>query len=141
MPLRLSRLIRSIASATDPRGVLDALQKRAEPLNVLTIGTLDNHSNAFFHDSVPVKYRQDYLTSLRQHGEGPMSRYAKIEPLPFTFTEARQKLKPIGRDNWAFDLLNDYEIRDGYIVPHGNWAVLFWSERVLRNVSHETRLA
>jgi len=69
-----------------------------------------------------------------------MSRFAKTEPLPFTFSEARQKLQPTGRDNWAFDLLNDYGMRDGLLVPHGNWAVLFWSERVLRDVSHETRL-
>ena len=90
MTLRLSQSIRSIARASEPREVLDALQKQVGPLNVMTIGTLDNHSNAFFHDSVPVKYRQDYLASLPQQGEGPMSRYAKTEPPPFTFTEARQ---------------------------------------------------
>ena len=58
MTLRLSESIRSIARATEPREVLDALQKQAGPLNVMAIGTLDNHSNAFFHGSVPVKYRR-----------------------------------------------------------------------------------
>jgi len=40
-------------AAIEPRHVLDALQKRAGPFN----------SNTFFHDSVPVTYRQDYLAS------------------------------------------------------------------------------
>jgi len=80
MPLTQS--ISSIGRAIEPRDVLDAVQKRSDPFN----------SNAYFHDSVLVKYRQDYLASLPRRGEGPMSRYAKTGPLPFTFTGARLEI-------------------------------------------------
>ena len=132
-------MIESIAAAASPYGVLDALQGRLG-LNALAIRPLDDHSRACFHGSAPPGYSRQYLSALQQFGEGPMLRYAKTGPLPFTFTEARRKLQPAGRDNWTFDLLNDHGMRDGVVVPQGDFAMVFWSERIL-SVSEETRMS
>jgi len=145
MPARLPQLVRAIAIAANPHDVLDDLQKRAGPLNVHSAWSrsLDHYDarDIVYHNSVPVKFRQDYQAEIQKHGLSPTTRLALTEPLSFTFTEARRKLRPAGHDQWIFNLLQDHGMRDGLAVPRGNWVVLYWSPRVLNGLGHETRMA
>jgi len=145
MPRRLPRLVHNIAGAAEPHAVLDALQKSAGPLNVFSAWPMDfDHENSdpgniLYGDSVSVKFREEYGTSVRRFGLNPVTRYTLTSPPPFTLTEARRKLQPVGRDQWVFPLLNDYGMRDGFVVPHGRWVVVYWSEHALE-LSPEHRM-
>jgi len=140
---RLPQLVQNIAGATEPHAVLDALQKSAGSLNVFSAWPIDSdHDNpdpCFYHDNVSVEFRGEYRTSVRRFGLDPLTRYTMTTPQPFTLTEARRKLQPVGRDRWLFHLFNDYGIRDGFVVPHGRWVVVYWSEHAL-TLSPEHRM-
>jgi len=137
VPDRIPLLIRSIAEADTPSRVLDALHN-AGPLNVLDSYPLFNPQEPpepgktiLYHRSTPLRFRSQHQALSRDIGLSRLTRYTLNNPPPFTITEARRKLQPVGSDQWVFDLLNDYGIRDGFVVPYGGWAVVYWSERVL----------
>jgi len=139
----LPQLVHNIAGATEPHAVLDALQKSAGSLDVFSAWPMDfDHENSdpcFYHGSVSVKFREEYRTSVRRFGLDPLTRYTLTSPPPFTLTEARRKLQPVGRDRWLFLLFNDCGIRDGFVVPHGRWVMVYWSEHALK-LSPEHRM-
>ena len=81
-----------------------------------------------------MKFQQEHQAAIQRFGLSAMARFAMINPLPFTFSEARQRLQPRGGDHWIFDLLQDYGIRDGLYCAHGPWMMVYWSERALNGI-------
>src|SRR5215475_11192412 len=112
MPARLPQLVRALTTATNPHDVLDNLQNRTGPLNVHSAWSRSfDHYEArdiVYHNSVPEKFRLDYQAEIQKNGLSPTTRLALTEPLSFTITEARQKLRPAGYDQWIFNLLQDH---------------------------------
>ena len=148
MPHRLPRLIHSIAEANTPRQVAHVLNERAAPLWLSAIWSKndnEHYEKPVWGESVPRKYIEDFR-EVQRIGHSPLGNFARrmrANPRPFTYSEARRSLNPTGRDGLLFDLLQDYGIRDGYVVPHGRWSVSFASEHVLNDdrLNREVRIA
>jgi DNA-binding CsgD family transcriptional regulator len=66
---------------------------------------------------------------------------ARTSLAPFTWTESRQMLEPIGIDRWPYDLALKYGMRDGFTCPVGRrWILAFWSPKLLgRHCNWENR--
>src|SRR5215475_7862241 len=84
----LSQLVHDIAGATEPHAVLDALQKSEGSLDVFSAWPMDfDHDNpdprnVLYHDSVSVKFREEYRTSVTRFGLDPVTRYSMTRPPP-----------------------------------------------------------
>jgi len=135
------QVVRDLAAATSSDQVLNisALQNGVgASLNVLAAWqlSLDGQatSTTLYHESIPLKFQQEHQAAIQRFGLSAMARFAMINPLPFTFSEARQRLQPRGGDHWIFDLLQDYNIRDGLYCAHGPWMMVYWSERALNGI-------
>ena len=142
----IPQLIRSVIAATEPLEVLNALDTRAGPLNAGWTGTIDPFQDdaggwrdLVYHDSVPVKFRQEYRSALKQFGMSVVTRFLLTNPLPFTFSESRQRLKPRGRDKWWYELLQDHGLRDGFVVLQNHRMVAYWSDRDIKALDRQTR--
>ena len=147
MPTRLPNIIRAIDAATDLNGVLNALHEAVAPaINLCAIwstGSADEvitFRDVLYHHSIPASFRRDAARSrMVQHGLIPMTQLALSDPLPFTFSEARQLIQPRGA-NPVFDVLQDHGMQDGLYCRHGNWMVLFWVDKKNSSLSRETRM-
>ena len=123
MPQRLRpQVVRDLAAATNSDQVLSALQNgMGASLNVLAAWQLSldgqGASTTLYHESIPVKFHQEHQAAIQRFGLSAMARLAMINPLPFTFSEARQMLQPSGGDHWVFDLLLDFASEMDSIAP------------------------
>ena len=138
MPRHLPGPIRATGTATDPHDVLNALLNAVAPaLNLCAVWPMGSaeeiisFKDVLYHQNIPVAFRNAAQIRMAQHGLSPMAQWALLEPLPFTFSEAKQLIQPTGGDHWVFDFMRDHGMRDGLYCPHGNWMVLFWADRVL----------
>ena len=147
----LPQLIRRIAEANTPRQVAYALNERVGRVGPLRLSSIwstnanEHYVKPLYAESVPRKLIEDFR-EVQRIGRSPLGDYARAmraNPKAFTYGEARRALSPTGRDGLAFELLQDYGIRDGYIIPHGPWAICFESERVLDDdrLNREVRMA
>ncbi len=60
---------------------------------------------------------------------------ARMSLAPYTWTESRRMIEPIGVDRWATDLALKYGMRDGLTCPvGGRWVLAYWSRKVLSDV-------
>jgi DNA-binding CsgD family transcriptional regulator len=60
---------------------------------------------------------------------------ARMSMAPYTWTEGRRMIEPIGTDRWAWDLAMKYGMRDGFTCPvGGRWVMVYWSRKVLTEV-------
>jgi LuxR family quorum sensing-dependent transcriptional regulator len=90
--------------------------------------------SAFLHKSVPEGWWEEYDTLSRGKFR-PMLFLAATSMAPYTWTEVRRMLQPIGVDKWVYDLALKHGIRDGLHCPvGGRWVVAFWSRRELSNI-------
>src|SRR5215469_10375534 len=133
------QVVRDLAAATSSDQVLSALQNGVgASLNVLAAWqlSLDGQatSTTLYHESIPLKFQQEHQAAIQRFGLSAMAQTAMINPLPFTFSAARQRLQPRGGDHWIFDLLQDYNLRDGLYCAHGPWMMVYWSERALNGI-------
>jgi DNA-binding CsgD family transcriptional regulator len=85
----------------------------------------------FIHNDAPEGWWQEYETLARGRFR-PLLFLARSSLAPYTWTEVRRMLNPIGTDQTVYELALKYGMRDGLTCPvGGRWAVVFWSPKVL----------
>ena len=92
-----------------------------------------------YGQSVPPQFQREYRTAVLQFGLSPNARLAITDPLPFTFQETQQRQHQNRAGKVFQELLQDYNMRDGFVAPHGHSLVVFWSEQRL-SLEREARL-
>ena len=133
-----------------PASVLDHLHKtlfQELQLCVLAAGrfplkwgdwaTIEKGKSVFVHRSVPRGWWDEYAVMARRDPD-PGLIMARMSLAPFTWTESRHMLEPLGVDRWSHELALKYGMRDGFTCPVGSrWVVSFWSRRVLSGILSE----
>jgi DNA-binding CsgD family transcriptional regulator len=142
----LKNVVLPFIKATDVEQVLETLETAVSP--VMNVHAVIRDASRkipyqFYHPGTPSNFRADVTTLIARHGPSVMARYAALNPRPFTFTEARRRLQPTGKDRWMFDLCHDHGIRDGVYCSFWPWLVIYKSDHVLKGseVSEEVRTA
>lgn len=99
--------------------------------------TVEKGKSVFLHRSVPRGWWDEYTVMARRDPD-PGLIMARMSLAPFTWTESRQMLEPLGVDRWSHELALKHGMRDGFTCPVGSrWVVAFWSRRVLAGVFTE----
>ena len=99
--------------------------------------TVEKGKSVFIHRSVPRGWWDEYAVMARRDPD-PGLIMARMSLAPFTWTESRQMLEPLGVDRWSHELALKHGMRDGFTCPVGSrWVVVFWSRRVLTGVLTE----
>jgi LuxR family quorum sensing-dependent transcriptional regulator len=90
--------------------------------------------SAFLHESVPNGWWEEY-DALAPGRFRPLLFLASTCMASYTWTEVRRMMEPVGIDQWSYELMLKYGMRDGLSCPvGGRWVVAFWSRRDLSNV-------
>jgi DNA-binding CsgD family transcriptional regulator len=144
----------SVELAT-PNDVLDALQTAIRPflpMHVLAAARFPRKvgdwkamkvgETVFVHKDAPQGWWRDY-SEYSQQAYDPAIMMARMSMAPFTWTEGRRMIEPIGADRWAWDLAMKYGMRDGFTCPvGGRWVLAYWSRKVLTDIlTSEARAA
>jgi DNA-binding CsgD family transcriptional regulator len=148
---RLLDYTAEVGRLTTPAGVLDVLDQAIEKDNALMVLGAKRFGinmrreapklgqNVFIHKSVPQGWWDEYAV-LSQRAYAPVLTMAQHCLAPFTWTETLRLFAPIGIDRWAYELGLKYGIRDGLTCPvGGRWVVVYWSRKVLCNLSPQLR--
>jgi DNA-binding CsgD family transcriptional regulator len=99
--------------------------------------TVEKGKSVFIHRSVPRGWWDEYAVMARRDPD-PGLIMARMSLAPFTWTESRQMLEPLGVDRWSHELALKHGMRDGFTCPVGSrWVAVFWSRRVLTGVLTE----
>ncbi len=99
--------------------------------------SVEKGKSVFVHRSVPRGWWDEYAVMGRREPD-PGLIMARMSLAPFTWTESRQMLEPLGVDRWSHELALKHGMRDGFTCPVGSrWVVSFWSRRVLSGVLTE----
>lgn len=138
-----------------PNDVLDALNtatSQSHPLQVLSAArfplkvgdwtALKLGETVFLHKDVPRGWWQEY-SNHGQRAYDPGIMMARIGLAPYTWTESRRMIEPIGVDRWPMDLALKYGMRDGLTCPvGGRWVLAYCSRKVLSSdvLSAEARV-
>jgi LuxR family quorum sensing-dependent transcriptional regulator len=145
--VRLMNFATGVGAYDTPSAVLDALDdaiSHTHPLHVLGAGrfpyrvgdweSLKLGESVFLHKRAPRGWWHDYSTHGRQTYD-PGIMMARISLSPYTWTESRRMMEPIGVDRWAMNLALKHGMRDGLTCPvGGRWVLAFWSRKVLSQV-------
>jgi DNA-binding CsgD family transcriptional regulator len=120
-----------VAADVPPEFDLRVLGAARFPLRKHDWKSLKLGRSVFLHGSVPEGWWPDYLAlSQRYHDISVMM--ARTSMAPYTWTERRLALEPVGIERWADELALKHGMRDGFTCPvGGRWVVGFWSRRVL----------
>lgn len=87
----------------------------------------------------PSGWWQEYMSLAKTYVDQDLM-MARSSLAPFTWTESRRMLEPIGIDRWPYDLALKYGMRDGFTCPVGRrWLLAFWSPKLLSKCSWENR--
>lgn len=144
---RLTAFSISTDELKTPDAVLNALNEatsQSVPLHVLGAGrfpakvgdwkSLKPGESVFVHKDAPRGWWHDYST-YGQHVYDPGIMMARVSIAPYTWTESRRMIEPIGVDRWATELALKYGMRDGLTCPvGGRWVLAYWSRKVLSDV-------
>lgn len=85
----------------------------------------------FLSKDSPQGWWQEYESLARTYLDQDLM-MARVSLAPFTWTESRRMLEPIGIDRWPYDLAFKYGMRDGFTCPVGRrWLIAFWSPKLL----------
>jgi len=85
----------------------------------------------FLSKDSPQGWWQEYESLARTYLDQDLM-MARVSLAPFTWTESRRMLEPIGVDRWPYDLAFKYGMRDGFTCPVGRrWIIAFWSPKLL----------
>ena len=85
----------------------------------------------FLSKDSPQGWWQEYESLARTYLDQDLM-MARASLAPFTWTESRRMLEPIGIDRWPYDLALKYGMRDGFTCPVGRrWLIAFWSPKLL----------
>jgi DNA-binding CsgD family transcriptional regulator len=145
--VRLMNFATGIGGYDAPGTVIDALDdavSHTHSLNVLgaarfpyRLGDWDAlklGETVFLHKRAPRGWWHDYST-VGRHAYDPGIMMARISIAPYTWTESRRMMEPIGIDRWAMNIALKHGMRDGLTCPvGGRWVLAFWSRKVLSQV-------
>jgi DNA-binding CsgD family transcriptional regulator len=93
--------------------------------------------NVFLHPCAPRGWWGEYEVMSREERD-PILVVARMSLAPFTWTEGRQMLEPLGVDRRSLELALKHGMRDGFTCPiGGRWTLSFWSRKVLTNLLAE----
>ena len=85
----------------------------------------------FIHKDVPRAWLEEWFAFVA-NGYPSALMVARLCLAPFTWSELRRMLDPVGIDRWPFELALKHGMRDGYLCPvGGRWVVGFWSPKPL----------
>ena len=141
------RLIAVAPTLRKPDEVLDMLQsvslKHPQRLKVLSISSNDAIEPEGFKGKMgrDIFYRSDFagtqfLTEYqaleKKYGYNALKDYQESVSHPYTFSEALHALQLTGEARWTFDLLGRFGVRDGLLVTHGHWLVVYSAEQPLQ---------
>jgi DNA-binding CsgD family transcriptional regulator len=134
----------ALSKMKTPAAVLNALHKASTalaelsvlvacrlPLNFRDLSAAKKGVNVFVHWSVPHGWFDEYrqISVIRQD---IALIFSELGLAPYTLSETRKQLDPIGVDQWSYELATKYRMRDVFLCPVGSrWLVGFWSKKVL----------
>jgi DNA-binding CsgD family transcriptional regulator len=144
---RLIDYAKRVEQLRSPDEVLDELNTittQSLSLSVLGAARLPSKSgdwesiqvgkSAFLHKDVPEGWWEDF-NALAPDRFRPIAFLAMTNMAPYTWTEVRRMLEPIGVERLKYDLELKYGMRDGLSCPvGGRWMVVFWSRKVLSSI-------
>jgi len=133
-------VLNALNEATSPSASLHVLGAGRFPAKVGDWKAMKLGESVFVHKDVPRGWWHDYST-YGQHAYDPGIMMARVSLAPYTWTESRRMIEPIGVDRWATDLALKYGMRDGLTCPvGGRWVLAYWSRKVLSDIlSQEAR--
>lgn len=127
-------VLNALNDATSQSGPLYVLGAGRFPAKVGDWKAMKLGESVFIHKDVPRGWWQDYST-YGQHAYDPGIMMARVSLSPYTWTESRRMIEPIGVDRWATELALKYGMRDGLTCPvGGRWVLAYWSRKVLADV-------
>jgi DNA-binding CsgD family transcriptional regulator len=149
---RLLQYTNSVDSLETPEKVLNALDEVTNttckirmlgalllPLRWGDLSSFEMGKTVFLHGSAPKGWWEEQRDLMRQ-SPGPGEMLARLALAPFTMSETMARLDPLGVDRWPFELALKYGMRDRLSCPiGGRWLVVYWSRRVLSNLTPEQR--
>jgi hypothetical protein len=149
---QLLQYTNSVDSLETPEKVLNALDEVTNttckirmlgalllPLRWGDLSSFEMGKTVFLHDSAPKGWWEEQRDMMRQ-SPGPGEMLARLALAPFTMSETMARLDPLGVDRWPFELALKYGMRDRLSCPvGGRWLVVYWSRRVLSNLTPEQR--
>ena len=132
-------------------GLEAAVHQGTVPVSVLGIARLPMLSrdwsgtrlgvSAFLGPSAPTGWWDEYISVSRMRMDQDLM-MARTSLAPFTWTESRKMLEPIGVDRWPHELAMQFGMRDGLTCPVGNrWLLVYWSKKVLNGVLDDAQRA
>lgn len=138
-----------MAECGAPEDVLSGLGAAIDgrtPLKVLGAARVPIHSRdwiasklgetVFLSQDSPGGWWQEYMSLAETYFDQDLM-MARTSLAPFTWTESRRMLEPIGIDRWPYDLALKYGMRDGFTCPVGRrWILAFWSPKLLGSHCH-----
>jgi DNA-binding CsgD family transcriptional regulator len=142
-----------ISALEGPASVLTALGEAIDsrtPLKVVGAARLPLHARdwlaaklgetVFLSQDCPAGWWPEYQSLARTYLDQDLM-MARSSLAPFTWTESRRMLEPIGVDRWPYDLALKHGMRDGLTCPVGRrWLLAFWSPKLLsKSCEWETR--
>jgi DNA-binding CsgD family transcriptional regulator len=124
-------VLNALNDATSQAGALHVLGAGRFPPKVGDWSSVKLGESVFVHKDVPRGWWRDYST-YGQQAYDPGIMMARMSLAPYTWTESRRMIEPIGVDRWATDLALMYGMRDGLTCPvGGRWVLAYWSRKVL----------
>jgi LuxR family quorum sensing-dependent transcriptional regulator len=144
---RLTDFSTNTRALASPAEVLNALNDAVSehlPLHVLAAGRFPRRigdwkamkvgESVFLHKDAPRGWWRDYSTYGRRVYDASIM-MARVSLAPFTWSESRRMIEPIGGDRWSYDLALKYGMRDGLTCPvGGRWVMTFWSRKLLADI-------
>jgi DNA-binding CsgD family transcriptional regulator len=82
---------------------------------------------------------REFQELVRLHGGVSLGDYGRQQSVPFIMSETRRELRPVGKDDWIFRMLQKHGVRDALYIPFRHWTLGFWSERPLDQMPIEAQ--
>lgn len=120
-----------LGAAIEGRTPLKVLGAARFPLHSRDWLTAKLGDTVFLSQDSPGGWWQEYMSLAGTYLDQDLM-MARTSLAPFTWTESRRMLEPIGVDRWPYDLALKYGMRDGFTCPVGRrWILAFWSAKLL----------
>lgn len=124
-------VLTGLGEAIDGRTSLKVLGAARVPLHSRDWLAAKLGETVFLSRDSPGGWWQEYMSLAETYLDQDLM-MARSSLAPFTWTESRRMLEPIGVDRWPYDLALKYGMRDGFTCPVGRrWILAFWSPKLL----------
>jgi DNA-binding CsgD family transcriptional regulator len=126
-----ANVLAALDVALSERVPLKVLAAARIPISIRDWPTAQLGETVFLGDTVPPGWWDEYMAMCQSHTDQDLM-MARTSLAPYTWSESRKMLQPIGVDHWPYDLALEYGVRDGLSCPVGKrWIMAFWSPTVL----------